>query len=245
MSEEATRVRLSFIPYGRQDISESDLSAVDEVLRSDWLTQGPNVSKFEKSLCDYTGATHSFAVSNGTAALHIACLALGVGAGDLVWTSPNTFTASANCALYCGADVDFVDIDPVTLNMSTELLEQKLVEAEKKGRLPKVVIAVHFAGQSCDMKSIKRLADQYGFYIIEDASHAIGGSYLDSKVGSCQYSDVATFSFHPVKIITTAEGGAVMTNSDKIAEKLALYRTHGITRNEGLMENQSEGPMVL
>lgn len=221
----------SIIPYGRQDISEADIQAVVDILRSDYLTQGPSVPAFEKSLTDYCGAQYALAVNSATSALHLACLALGVGKNDLVWTSPITFVASANCALYCGADVDFVDIDAQTYNMSVEALRTKLINAEKTGRLPKVVIPVHFAGQSCEMKAIKVLADQYGFQIIEDASHAIGGRYLNEPIGLCRYADITIFSFHPVKIITTAEGGMALTNNPELAQRMALLRSHGITRD--------------
>lgn len=232
---------MSFIPYGRQNITDEDVEAVIKVLRSDWLTQGPAVSQFEHSVSDYCGATHAVAVSNGTAALHLACLALGLGAGDWLWTSPNTFVASANCALYCGAQVDFVDICPETYNISIEALKEKLLEAEKAGCLPKVVVPVHFAGQSCDMAEIKALSDKYGFKIIEDASHAIGGTYQQTKVGSCHYSDITVFSFHPVKVMTTAEGGMCTCNDDDLAQKLNVFRTHGITRDPALMTHEPEG----
>lgn len=224
------------IPYGRQDISQDDIDAVVAVLRSDWLTQGPVVPKFEAVIGAYSGVEHVVAVSNATCALHIACMALGVGSGDRVWTSPNTFVASANAALYCGAEVDFVDIDPHTYNMSVICLEEKLLKARIENRLPKVVIPVHFAGQSCEMLVIHRLAKQYGFLIIEDASHAIGGRYEGSPIGNCQYSDITVFSFHPVKIITTGEGGAALTNNKELADRMRLYRSHGITNNKNLME---------
>jgi len=229
------------IPYGRQDISEADIQAVVDVLRSDWLTQGPTIPRFEQAIAEYCGAGHAVAVSNATGALHIACLALGVGPGDIVWTVPNTFVASANCALYCGANIDFVDIDARTYNMSVDALREKLEQAELAGELPKVVIPVHFAGQSCEMREIHTLAKQYGFRIIEDASHAIGGKYLGKPVGNCQYSDIAIFSFHPVKIITSAEGGMALTNDSGLAERLRLFRSHGITRDENLMQGTSEG----
>lgn len=220
-----------FIPYGCQDIFEEDIEAVVKVLRSDFLTQGPAVPVFEDSLCNYTGAKYSVAVNNCTSALHIACLALGLGPGDVLWTSPITFVASANCALYCGAEVDFVDIEPDTALMSVNKLKKKLEHAEKSGRLPKVVIPVHFAGQSCDMKEIYDLSKQYNFKIIEDAAHAIGASYHSEPIGGCKYSDISVFSFHPVKIITTGEGGAAMTNNSLLAEKMELLRSHGITRD--------------
>lgn len=230
------------IPYARQSISQADIDAVVEVLRSDWLTQGPCIGRFEHEVAAYCGAQHAVAVSNGTAALHIACLALGLGPGDLAWTSANTFVASANCARYCGADVDFVDIDPQTYNMSTAALEEKLATAERVARLPKIVIPVHFGGQSCDMRTIARLAERYGFRVIEDASHAIGADYLSQKVGTCRYSDITVFSFHPVKLMTTGEGGMLMTNDSAIARRLGLLRTHGITRDQEQVVGKSEGP---
>lgn len=229
------------IPYGRQDINEQDIQAVVDVLKSDWLTQGPTIPRFEEAVATYCGASYATAVSNATSALHIACLALGVGPGDVVWTSPNTFVASSNCALYCGASVDFVDIDARTYNMSVEKLREKLALAAARGCLPKVVIPVHFAGQSCEMREIKALSDQYGFRIIEDASHAIGGKYLGEPVGNCHYSDIVIFSFHPVKIITTAEGGMALTNDSEIDVRLRLFRSHGITRDTALMEGESAG----
>lgn len=221
------------IPYGRQDISPEDINAVTEVLRSDWLTQGQAGPQFENAMTAYCGVKSAAAVSNATAALHIACLALDLGPGDHLWTTPNTFVASANCALYCGADVDFVDIDSRTYNMSVSALAEKLQRAELQGRLPKVVVPVHFAGQSCEMKDIRTLAERYGFRIIEDASHAVGGEYRGHKVGACEYGDIAVFSFHPVKIITTGEGGMALTNDPKLAERLAYLRTHGIVRRAG------------
>ncbi|KQV89850.1 UDP-4-amino-4,6-dideoxy-N-acetyl-beta-L-altrosamine transaminase [Massilia sp. Root351] len=224
------------IPYGRQSITEDDIAAVAAVLRSDWITQGPSITAFENALARYCGAAHGVAVANATAALHIACLALDVGPGDLVWTSPNTFLASANCALYCGAEADFVDIDPATYNMCPQALERKLVAARAAGRLPKVVIPVHFAGQSCDMAAIARLAREYGFKVVEDASHAVGADYLDGKVGSCQYSDLAVFSFHPVKILTTGEGGMVMARDAALAQRLQQLRSHGMVRDAALSE---------
>ncbi|WP_439409355.1 UDP-4-amino-4,6-dideoxy-N-acetyl-beta-L-altrosamine transaminase [Bradyrhizobium sp. DASA03076] len=218
------------IPYGRQDISAEDIDAVTQVLRSDWLTQGQAGPRFEQALAGYCGVAHGIAVSNATAALHIACLALDLGPGDILWTVPNTFVASANCALYCGAHVDFVDIDPRTYNMCVAALAEKLVQADAAGRLPKVVVPVHFAGQSCEMVEIHALADRYGFRIIEDASHAVGADYRGRKVGAGDRSDVTVFSFHPVKIITTGEGGMLMTNAPKLAERLSYLRTHGIVR---------------
>jgi UDP-4-amino-4,6-dideoxy-N-acetyl-beta-L-altrosamine transaminase len=229
------------IPYGRQDISEADIQAVADVLRSDFLTQGPAVPAFEKAVADRCGARHALAFNSATSALHVACLALGVGPGDSVWTSPNTFVASANCARYCGAEVDFVDIDPLTCNLSPQRLAEKLEQAGRAGKLPKVVIPVHFAGQSCDMASIRSLADRYGFKIVEDASHAVGARYRESVVGDCTYSDIAVFSFHPVKIITTGEGGMALTNSSELAERMALLRTHGITHDAGKFRQPAPG----
>jgi UDP-4-amino-4,6-dideoxy-N-acetyl-beta-L-altrosamine transaminase len=239
------------IPYGRQDISEADIDAVVEVLHSDFLTQGPTVPRFEQAVAEYCGVQHGVAVNSATSALHIACLALDLESGDWLWTSPNTFVASANAALYCGAKVDFVDIDPRTYNMSVERLKEKLEQAEKEGRLPKIVIPVHFAGQPCDMPAIHALSQQYGFKIIEDASHAIGASYTPViarsseaatkqstliKVGSCTHSDITVFSFHPVKIITTGEGGMAITNDEALAHRLRRLRTHGITNDKVLMQ---------
>ncbi|KIO36047.1 UDP-4-amino-4,6-dideoxy-N-acetyl-beta-L-altrosamine transaminase [Shewanella sp. cp20] len=229
------------IPYGRQDISQDDIDAVVEVLQSDWLTQGPNIPAFEQALCDYSGAKFAVAVNSATSALHIACLALGVAPGDRVWTSPITFVASANCALYCGATVDFVDVDPSTGNMSSEALRIKLIQAKSQGALPKVVIPVHLCGHSCDMAAIFELGKEYGFKIIEDASHGIGGSYQGHKLGSCGYSDITVFSFHPVKIITSAEGGMALTRSRLLADKLALFRSHGIRRDPDTMLRPNEG----
>lgn len=229
------------IPYGHQDISDEDIRAVVEVLRSDWLTQGPAVERFEQAVAEYCGAPHALAMCNATAALHLACRALGLGPGDLLWTSPNTFVASANCGRFCGADVDFVDIDPRTYNMSVEELERKLLAAERQGRLPKVVIPVHFAGEPCDMQSIHTLAKRYGFYVIEDASHAVGARYRETTVGSCTYSDITVFSFHPVKIITTGEGGMALTRNRELHEKMLMLRSHGITRDPGKMTGVSSG----
>ncbi len=229
------------IPYGKQSISQDDINSVISVLQSDFLTQGPQVPLFEKVVANYCGVDYGIAVNSATSALHIACLSLGLGKGDLLWTSPNSFVASANCGLYCGAEVEFVDIDQQTYNLSTKELESKLIIAKQKNKLPKIVIPVHFAGQSCDMKKIYSLSQEYGFYIIEDASHAIGGKYLDKYIGSCQYSDITVFSFHPVKIITTAEGGLATTNNASIAKKMSLYRSHGITRDQKLMSKVSEG----
>ena len=229
------------IPYGRQDVSEQDIGAVIDVLHSDWLTQGPAVERFEKCVADKSGANHAVAVNSATSALHIACLAAGLGEGDLLWTSPITFVASANCALYCRALVDFVDIDPRTYNLSVDALEEKLLAARKVGRLPKVVIPVHFAGQSCDMERIATLSAEYGFTIIEDASHAIGGSYRGAPIGNCRYSAMTVFSFHPVKIVTTGEGGAITTNREDLHEHLLRLRSHGITRAKSLMEGENQG----
>jgi len=229
------------IPYGRQDIQADDIAAVIEVLQSDFITQGPAVVGFEQALAEYCGAQRAVAVNSATSALHIACLALGLGEGDWLWTVPNTFVASANCGLYCGAQVDFVDIDPRSYNLSLVALEEKLQCAEKQGRLPKVLIPVHFAGQPCQMREIKALADRYGFAVIEDASHAIGGRYLDKAIGGCHYADITVFSFHPVKIITTAEGGVATTNRTDLAEKMVRLRSHGITRDAELMEAEPDG----
>jgi UDP-4-amino-4,6-dideoxy-N-acetyl-beta-L-altrosamine transaminase len=229
------------IPYGRQDISQADIDSVVGVLRSDFLTQGPQVPLFEKTVSDYCGAEFGVATNSATSALHVACLALGLGKGDWLWTSPNSFVASANCGLYCGAKVDFVDIDPQTYNLSAEELENKLIQAKQDNNLPKVVIPVHFSGQSCDMKKIHLLSQEYGFKIIEDASHAIGGRYLDQPIGGCQYSDITVFSFHPVKIITTAEGGLATTNDEELAGRMQLFRSHGVTRSPNLMTRPSEG----
>lgn len=230
------------IPYGRQDISQDDIDAVVEVLRSDWLTQGPKVPEFEQQVAHYCGASHAVAVNSATGALHIACMALNVGPGDIVWTSPNTFVASANCARYCGSEIDFVDIDPDTWNLCPQRLAEKLAVAKKQNRLPKVVISVHLCGQSCDMAAIYALAQQYGFRIIEDASHAIGGSYQKQPVGNGRYSDITVFSFHPVKIITTAEGGMALTNNIDLAKRMGRLRTHGITRDREQMQNLPAGP---
>lgn len=230
------------IPYGRQDITEADIDAVVSVLRSDFLTQGPKVPAFEKAVADYCGAQHAVAVNSATSALHIACLALGLAPGGLLWTSPNTFVASANCARYCGADVDFVDINPQTGNLDPEALAEKLAAASQAGRLPDIVIPVHFAGQPCNMQRIGELAEQYGFRIIEDASHAIGARYRDEPVGNCHYSDITVFSFHPVKIITTAEGGMATTNDPELAQRMTLLRSHGITRDPERMTHEPDGP---
>lgn len=230
------------IPYGRQEIDDSDINAVVEVLKSDFLTQGPAIGRFENAVANYCGTKHAYAVSNATAALHILCVALDLGPGDTLWTSPNTFVASANCALYCGARVDFVDIDPRTYNMSVEALEKKLALAKQNGTLPKIVVPVHFAGQSCDMEAIAKLAKAFDFKVVEDASHAVGGEYKSKRVGSCQYSDAAVFSFHPVKILTTGEGGMILTNNSELGQKIARLRTHGITRDPKFMSKDPDGP---
>jgi UDP-4-amino-4,6-dideoxy-N-acetyl-beta-L-altrosamine transaminase len=231
----------AYIPYGRQDIDATDIKSVIEVLQSDWLTQGSATVRFEQAVAEYCGAKYAIAVSSATAALHIACLAIGLGAQDYLWTSPNTFVASANCGLYCGAKVDFVDINSRTYNLSIAELEQKLVRADKLGCLPKALVPVHFAGQSCEMEKIAILSQQYGFKVIEDASHAIGGKYQNKAIGSCEFSDLAVFSFHPVKIITTGEGGMVLTNREDLYEKLLRARSHGITRNPDLMQGEAHG----
>jgi UDP-4-amino-4,6-dideoxy-N-acetyl-beta-L-altrosamine transaminase len=230
------------IPYGRQNISEEDIRSVVEVLRSDFLTQGPLVPRFEGEVASYCRTQYAIAVNSATSALHIACLALDVGPGDTVWTSPISFVASANCARYCGADVDFVDIDPHTYNMSATALEAKLIAAEASGRLPKIVIPVHLCGQSCDMEAIHRLSLKYKFRIIEDASHAIGGKYKGDPIGSCRFSDITVFSFHPVKIITTGEGGMALTNDDLLSKRMARLRSHGITRDPAEMTQDPDGP---
>lgn len=230
------------IPYGRQGVDDDDIQAVVDVLKSDFLTQGPVVPAFEQSVSEYCGVRHAVAVNSATSALHIACLALGVGQGDVVWTTPITFVASANCALYCGAKVDFVDIDPITFNLSVERLAEKLYLAEREGALPKVVIPVHLCGQPCDMAGIHELSLRYGFKVIEDASHAIGGKYKGEAIGNCRFSDIAIFSFHPVKIITTGEGGMAMTNDDELADRMRLLRSHGITRNPEEMTQLPDGP---
>jgi UDP-4-amino-4,6-dideoxy-N-acetyl-beta-L-altrosamine transaminase len=230
------------IPYGKQEINQQDLDAVLEVLTSDFLTQGPKVPEFEKTVAEYVGAKHGVAVNSATSALHIACLALGVKSGDVVWTTPVTFVASANCALYCGATVDFVDIDPVTNNMSASALREKLEQVKASGQdLPKVVIPVHLTGLPCDMAAIRELSLVYDFKVLEDASHAIGGRYLDKAIGACEFSDITVFSFHPVKIITTAEGGLATTNSSDLAERMGLFRSHGVTRDADLMQDEPDG----
>lgn len=221
------------IPYGRQEVTQADVDAVVEVLRSDHLTQGPAIEKFEVALREVVGARHAVAMNSATSALHVACMALGLGPGDLLWTVPVTFVASANCARYCGADVDFVDIDATTWNMSVPALRTKLVEAKRRGRLPKIVVPVHFAGQPTEQEAIRELSQEYGFFVLEDASHAVGATHHGEPAGSCRWSDVAVMSFHPVKIITTAEGGIAFTNDAAVAERMAMLRTHGITRDQG------------
>ena len=229
------------IPYGRQDISQEDIDAVVDVLKSDFLTQGPKVPAFESALTSHTGAKYALAVNSATSALHIACMALELGEGDWLWTSPNTFVASANAGLYCGAKVDFIDIDSRTYNLCPNKLEKKLQIADLDGCLPKVLVPVHLCGQPCDMKRIRELCNKYNVKIVEDASHAIGGSYQGAPIGNCKYSDITVFSFHPVKIVTTAEGGAALTNDHELAAKMALYRSHGITRNHDEMTEISHG----
>lgn len=230
------------IPYGRQNIDENDIQAVVDVLRSDYLTQGPVVGRFEEALARQCQAGYAVAVNSATSALHIACLALGLGPGDWLWTSPITFVASANCGLYCGAQVDFVDIDPYSFNLCPQTLERKLVSAEKAGRLPKIIVPVHLCGHPCDMATLGALSQRFGFKIIEDASHAIGAIYQGEPVGSCRYSDITVFSFHPVKIITTGEGGAALTNQAELADRMTRLRSHGITRDPSKMEGAFEGP---
>jgi len=230
------------IPYGKQDINQADIDAVLEVLKSDFLTQGPMVPRFEQSVAQHVGANHALAVNSATSALHIACLALGLGEGDWLWTTPVTFVASANCGLYCGARVDFVDIDPKTYNLCPVALKKKLEQAKQEDRLPKVVVAVHLCGQPCNMEAIGNLGKEYGFKVIEDASHAIGGKYQGEFIGNGRYSDITVFSFHPVKIVTTAEGGMAVTNDAGLAEKMNLLRSHGITRDPALMTHEPDGP---
>lgn len=230
------------IPYGRQEVTQADIDAVVDVLRSDFLTQGTCVPYFEKTVSEYCGARHAVAVNSATSALHLACLALGLSPGDALWTSPITFVASANCGLYCGAKVDFVEIDPSTYNLCPEALEEKLIIAERDDCLPKIVVVVHLCGQPCNMVAINTLAKRFGFHIIEDASHAIGGKYQREPIGNCRYSDIAVFSFHPVKIITTGEGGMALTNNENLAHKMSLLRSHGITRDTSKMTKAPDGP---
>lgn len=229
------------IPYGRQAINQQDIDAVLSVLQSDYLTQGPQVPAFEQAIANYCGVDYAVAMNSATSALHAACLALGLGQGDRLWTSPNTFVASANAALLCGAQVDFVDIDPNTYLMCPQALAEKLLQAKRDKCLPKIVMPVHFAGQSCDMAQIYALSQEYGFRIIEDAAHAIGGRYQQQPIGGCRYSDISVFSFHPVKIITTAEGGVATTNQKALADKLSLLRSHGVTRDPDLMSEPQQG----
>tara|TARA_B100001175_G_scaffold308439_1_gene308866 strand:+ start:932 stop:2083 length:1152 start_codon:yes stop_codon:yes gene_type:complete len=230
------------IPYSHQSISKADIETVVKVLNSDFLTQGKEVPAFESSISEYVGARFASAVNSATSALHIACLAMGLQKNDILWTSPISFVASANCGLYCGAKVDFVDIDPLTWNLSIEKLELKLIDAKKEGLLPKIIVAVHLCGLPCDMKSLRNLSIEYGFKVLEDASHAIGGDYENNRIGSCQYSDATVFSFHAIKGITTGEGGMVITNDEEISNNVELYRNHGISRDEGLMTSLSDGP---
>jgi UDP-4-amino-4,6-dideoxy-N-acetyl-beta-L-altrosamine transaminase len=232
---------MRWIPYGRQDIDEADIAAVVSVLRSDMVTQGPAVESFESAVAAYCGARHAVAVNSGTSALHIACAAAGLGPGDLLWTVPNSFVASANCARYCGADVDFVDIDPATLNMSVEALERKLAQAARAGRLPKVLVPVHFAGLPCDMEAVARLARPHGIIIVEDASHALGARYRGEAIGSCRFSDMVVLSFHPVKLIATGEGGMVLTQSAELLARLAALRSHGLERAPQRLERKDAG----
>ena len=233
---------MNYIPYGRQNINQQDIDAVISVLQSDWLTQGPAIARFENLVAEYCGVKYAVAVASATAGLHIACLAAGLSSGDRLWTVPNTFVASANCGLYCGAEVDFVDIDPQTYNLSIPALADKLALAAAGGKLPQVVVPVHFAGQSCDMKAIAELSQKYGFQVIEDAAHGIGGRYGDRPIGCCQFSDLTVFSFHPVKIITTAEGGMILTNRQDLYEQLIRLRSHGITRDPRFIQGDSPGP---
>tara|TARA_Y200000002_G_scaffold375822_1_gene378748 strand:- start:312 stop:1478 length:1167 start_codon:yes stop_codon:yes gene_type:complete len=229
------------IPYGRQEVTQEDIDSVIDVLKSDFLTQGPCVPKFEKKISKYCGAKHAVASNSSTSSLHLACLALGLGQDDWLWTSPITFVASANCGLYCGAKVDFVDIDPITYNLCPKALKKKLIKAKELKILPKIVIPVHLSGQSCDMKAIYELSKEYGFKIIEDASHAIGGKYLNKPIGNCEYSDIAVFSFHPVKIITTGEGGVALTNNSELSDRMSLLHSHGTTRDLKKMTHEPDG----
>lgn len=230
------------INYGKHSINQDDIAAVVEVLENQFLTQGQQGPLFEKALCDYTGAKYCTLVNSATSGLHVACMAIGLGKGDILWTVPNSFAASANCARYCGADVDFVDIDSATRNLSVVHLEKKLLQAQQNNCLPKALVVVHFAGISCDMRAIHALCAPLKIKIIEDAAHSLGSQYLDKNVGNCQFSDLAVLSFHPVKSITTAEGGAIMTNNEQLAKKCQLYSKHGITRDAELMQGASEGP---
>lgn len=229
------------IPYGRQDIRQEDIDAVVETLQSDFLTQGPKIPEFEAAVAGASEAAHCVAANSATSALHVACRALGLGPGDLMWTSPITFVASANVGHLCGAEVDFVDIDPETFNMSPAALADKLTHAKAEGRLPKIIMPVHMCGQSADMSAIGALAREFGVSVVEDASHAIGGRFGNRSVGACEHSDIAVFSFHPVKIVTTAEGGAATTQNADLAERMQLFRSHGVTRNEALYQGESDG----
>ena len=231
---------IEYIPYGLHDIDETDIEEVNKVLRGDWLTQGEMVPTFEQAITERAGAKYAVAMNSATSALHLACLALEVGPGDIVWTSANSFVASANCALYCGASVDFIDINQKTYNISISALEKKLSEAKLVDKLPKVLIPVHLTGLSCDMSEISRLSEQYGFRVIEDASHAIGSKYKNEPVGSCKWSDITIFSFHPVKIITSGEGGMALTNSNELSNRMQLLRTSGITKDPIFFEKEEE-----
>ena len=232
------------IPYGHQSLSETDYESVLDVLKSDFLTQGDTVPKFEASIAEYVSSKYGVATNSGTTALHIACKALGLEENDWLWTSPNSFVASSNAALYCGAKIDFIDIDSNTYNLDINVLKTKLEEAETKNQLPKIIMPVHFAGQSCEMKQIKDLSEKYGFYIIEDAAHALGGQYLGKNIGDCSYSDVCVFSFHPVKSITTAEGGMAVTNNQELFESMQSLRTHGMKRRNLSKNNDLHGPWI-
>ena len=228
-------------PYGRQSIDEDDIKEVLRVLQSDFITQGPEIEKFENSFSQFVTSRYAVTSNSATSSLHVACMSLGLTAGDSLWTSPNSFVASSNCGLYCGAKVDFVDIELTTQNVDIVRLEEKLKLAKKNNSLPKIFIPVHLAGNSCDMKSIGALSKKYNFKVIEDASHCVGAEYDSAKVGACKYSDACVFSFHPVKIMTTGEGGIMTTNSSKLYEKSIMLRSHGVTRNEGLMQEQPHG----
>lgn len=230
------------IPYGRQQISQADIDAVVAVLQSDFLTQGPAAQRFEQAVAEKCGAKHAVSLNSATSALHIACLALGLGGGDMLWTVPNTFVASANCGRYCGADIDFVDIDPESWDLSVPALQAKLMRAKRNGKLPKVVVPVHFGGQPTEQEAIWELAREFGFKVIEDASHSIGATRNSETVGSGRWSDITVFSFHPVKIITTAEGGLALTNDDELAWRMGIFRTHGITRDAERLQQKPDGP---
>ena len=229
------------IPYAKQDISDEDIDSVIEVLKSDFLTQGNKVPLFEDIISERVGAKYALAANSATSCLYLSCLSLGLSKEDILWTSPITYVASANCALYCGAEVDFVDIDPLTWNISVEILEEKLKTARKIKKVPKILVLVHLAGNPCDLQKVFDLSKEYGFSIIEDASHALGSKYSGEHIGSSVYSDISVFSFHPVKNITTGEGGMILTNNQKLSEKIHLYRSHGITRDTKKMINKEEG----